>query len=101
MNNIFEFLSYIFSNEVICMQIYFFQSISFQSKKHNWKKFFLGVLILNLLAPLLSLLGFIFPSNIKFELWFWSIQTFLICLVYFIVPFFIYKNFFFKIVIAS
>ena len=82
------------------MQIYFFQSISFQSKKHNWKKFFLGVLILNLLAPLLSLLGFIFPSNIKFELWFWSIQTFLICLVYFIVPFFIYKNSFSNSMIA-
>ena len=92
MNTILEFLSYIFSIEVSCMQIYFFQTISFQSKKHNWKKFFLGVLTLNSLAPLLSLLGFIFPSNIKFELWFWSIQTFLICLVYFIVPFFIYKN---------
>ena len=92
MNTILEFLSYIFSIEVSCMQIYFFQTISFQSKKHNWKKFFLGVLTLNSLAPLLSLLSFIFPSNIKFELWFWSIQTFLICLVYFIVPFFIYKN---------
>ena len=100
MNTILEFLSYIFSIEVSCMQIYFFQSISFQSKKHNWKKFFLGVLILNLLAPLLSLLGFIFPSNIKFELWFWSIQTFLICLVYFIVPFFIYKNSFSNSMIA-
>src|SRR5699024_11522597 len=84
----------------ICMQIYFFQTISFQSKKHNWKKFFLGVLTLNSLAPLLSLLSFIFPSNIKFELWFWSIQTFLICLVYFIVPFFIYKNSFSNSMIA-
>ena len=65
MNTILEFLSYIFSIEVSCMQIYFFQTISFQSKKHNWKKFFLGVLTLNSLAPLLSLLGFIFPSNIK------------------------------------
>ena len=78
----------------------FFQTISIKTKKHNWNKFVLGVLTLNALAPLVSLLSFIFPSNIKFELWFLSIQTFLICLVYFIVPFFIYKNSFSNSMIA-